>query len=53
LTGFIDQAGSFLPNGAVANKLHLLSLPVMLIVWMLLGTARGEIQLLRALPGYA
>jgi len=45
LTRFIDQAGLFLANGPVTNKFHFLSLPGMVVAWMLLGTAGGEIQL--------
>jgi hypothetical protein len=48
LARFIDQAGLFLANCPVTNKLHLFSLPRVVVAWMLLGTARGEIQLLTA-----
>jgi hypothetical protein len=46
LTRFIDQAGLFLANRPVANKLHFSLLPdVVFVASMLHGTARGEIQL--------
>src|SRR6266446_4337498 len=49
LTRFIDQTGLFLANRPVTNKLHFSLLPdVVFVASMLHGTARGEIQLLRA-----
>src|ERR1700676_1747385 len=51
LAGFVDQAGLFLANGPVTNKLHFVSLPGMLVAWMLLGTARAEIQLPSRIAG--
>jgi hypothetical protein len=53
LARFVDQAGLFLADRAVTNKLHFVSLPGVVVAWMLLGTGRGEFQLPPALPGYA